>query len=264
MLKETGPLSPESALAVMRGSLLGLAAAHELGIVHRDYKPANVLVDAEGTSKLADFGIAERAGDTMPAIGTPSVHGRRSSGTAPPRRRRADIYATTATFFEALTGRVPYKAETLFELRDLHRTAPIPADDVPGQVRDLIERGMAKDTAVRPADARAFVAELERGRRRGLRRGLGGARTARPGHLVRHARRALLPMALIEAAVAGGGSATAGAAAGGRRGASGGASGGGRGRRRDRRRAPAARRAARPRPAGPRAAWPAERPAAAS
>ena len=55
---------------MLYGSLLGLAAAHARGVVHRDYKPANVLINGHGASKLADFGIAERDGTRGPAAGT--------------------------------------------------------------------------------------------------------------------------------------------------------------------------------------------------
>ncbi|NUR62677.1 MAG: serine/threonine protein kinase, partial [Catenulispora sp.] len=160
VLKSSGPVSPEAALSVMRGSLLGLDAAHGLGIVHRDYKPANVLLTEDGVSKLADFGIAERAGAETQAIGTPSYMAPEQWEGAP-SEPVTDIYAVTASFYECLTGHVPYKADTVFELEELHRTAPIPLADVPPAVRGLVAHGLAKDAAMRPADVPSFIAELE-------------------------------------------------------------------------------------------------------
>ena len=73
MITRQGPADPEPALLVLKGSLLGLAAAHAIGVVHRDYKPENVLVDTQGQSKLTDFGVAVRQGSGAPAAGPPSA-----------------------------------------------------------------------------------------------------------------------------------------------------------------------------------------------
>ena len=78
MITRQGATSPESALVVLKGSLLGLAAAHQLGIVHRDYKPENVLVDGAGNSKLTDFGVAVKAGRAGPRRRHTAVHGTRA------------------------------------------------------------------------------------------------------------------------------------------------------------------------------------------
>ncbi|NUR70602.1 MAG: serine/threonine protein kinase [Hamadaea sp.] len=161
LIREQGPAEPEAALVVLKGSLLGLAASHKLGIVHRDYKPENVLVDAEGQSKLADFGIAVRAGRTGALAGTPSYMAPEqwAGGTATPQ---TDIYAATATFFECLTGAPPYRAPgDLVQLRRQHESAPIPVDNAPEGVRGLLRRGLAKDPAQRPTNATLFLRELE-------------------------------------------------------------------------------------------------------
>ena len=64
ILVRQGKTTAEAALVILMGSLLGLAAAHRRGVVHRAYKPENVLVNGDGDSKLTDFGIAARAGDS--------------------------------------------------------------------------------------------------------------------------------------------------------------------------------------------------------
>jgi serine/threonine-protein kinase len=170
LLHENGRMGPEAALSVMRGSLLGLGAAHERGVVHRDYKPSNVLLNAYGISKLADFGVAERAEPevetdpdaTMPGgVGTPAYMAPEQWDGAP-ARPVTDIYAVTASFFECLTGKVPYSADTVYELEEKHRTAPIPLAEVPEQVQQLVAHGLAKDPAERPQDVGTFVAEVER------------------------------------------------------------------------------------------------------
>jgi serine/threonine-protein kinase len=159
MLDQQGPTEPESALSVLKGALTGLGTAHALGIVHRDFKPENVLVDTSGQSKLTDFGIAARAGGGGAEGGTPLYMAPEQWRGTPPEPR-GDIYSATATFVECLTGRPPFDAPSLDLLRQQHEQAPVPVEELPEPVRGLALRGMAKDPSQRPADAFAFVAEL--------------------------------------------------------------------------------------------------------
>src|SRR5277367_737000 len=160
MITRQGATSPESALVVLKGSLLGLAAAHEIGIVHRDYKPENVLVDGAGNSKLTDFGVAVKAGERAPVGGTP-LYMAPEQWNGEPATPATDIYAATAVFFECLTGQTPFSGR-LEHLALQHQTGDIPVALVDQPLQALIERGLAKDPRDRPAHAVEFVAELNR------------------------------------------------------------------------------------------------------
>ncbi|MEU4775207.1 serine/threonine-protein kinase, partial [Micromonospora sp. NPDC023644] len=163
MLRAHGATTPESALCVLKGSLAGLGAAHARGVVHRDYKPENVLVTAEGTSKLADFGIAMPVGESsgVSVTGTPRYMAP-EQWTGAPASPACDIYAATATFYECLTGRPPFDGRDLLTLRQQHARAPVPTDPAPEPVHDLLRHGMAKQPAERPQPAQVFLAVLER------------------------------------------------------------------------------------------------------
>lgn len=161
ILSHQGKTTAEAALVVLQGSLLGLAAAHARRVVHRDYKPENVLVDGTGVSKLTDFGIAARAGDRPVPAGTLAYAPPEQFGGGP-ASPAGDVYAATATFYECLAGHLPFTGNTAEALQSQHLSQPVPLEPVPGPLRPLVAAGMAKDPAGRPADAAAFVTELRR------------------------------------------------------------------------------------------------------
>ncbi|MEU1727640.1 protein kinase [Nonomuraea sp. NPDC005692] len=168
LLAEHGRTPPEAALVLLKGILAALAAAHEKGVPHRDVKPENVLVQADGTSKLADFGVVVHAEEPGVPAGSPAYMSPElwTQGRAGPP---ADLYAAACVLFEAVRGRPPYRAykeggdgeQDVAALRELHLTDPVPLEVVPDALRDLLRRGLAKDPAARYASARQFAAELE-------------------------------------------------------------------------------------------------------
>jgi hypothetical protein len=159
ILARQGKTTAEAALVVLQGSLLGLAAAHRRGVVHRDYKPENVLINGTGDSKLTDFGIAARAGDSPIPAGT-LVYAPPEQFGGSPATPASDVYAATATFYECLTGRPPFTGDTAERLLYQHLSQAVPLEPVPEPLRPLVAAGLAKDPGDRPADGTALVAEL--------------------------------------------------------------------------------------------------------
>jgi eukaryotic-like serine/threonine-protein kinase len=149
ILRFPGKTTAEAALVVLQGSLLGLAAAHRRGVVHRDYKPENVLVNGDGVSKLTDFGIAARTGDQPVPAGTLAYAAPEQMAGAP-ASPASDIYAATATFYECVTGRPPFSGDTAEMLLRQHRSEPVRLDPLPEAVQPLVAAGMAKDPRAGP------------------------------------------------------------------------------------------------------------------
>ena len=160
MLRSEGPTGVEAALLLLKGALLGLATAHASGVVHRDFKPENVVIEGTGHSKLVDFGIAVRSGDGVSGAGTPPYMAPEQWAGAP-AGPTTDVYAATIVFFECLTGTRPFQSQNIAALARQHQAMPPPIDQVPVPLQGLVERGLAKHAADRPPTAEAFLAELE-------------------------------------------------------------------------------------------------------
>jgi serine/threonine-protein kinase len=162
-----GPLDVERAVTVLRGVAAALDHAHERGIVHRDVKPANVLLGESGAVKLADLGIATATDATRitkpgGALGTVAYMAPEQF-EPDPVTAAADVYALAAVAYETLAGRPARQGTVAFGRLD----APPPdirdvRPELPEAVADVLRRGMAADPADRPPTAGRLVAELAR------------------------------------------------------------------------------------------------------
>ena len=171
VIRDEGPLPPDRAADISRQVLSALAAAHAEGIVHRDVKPANILVSEGGAVKLADFGIAKSFADAaagMTAVGlvmgTPTyLSPEQASGRA--ATPRSDLYAMGVVLYEALTGSPPFAGDTPMAVVTAHAQAPVPdiraaAPGVPAWLAKVVERALAKDPADRFLNANEMARAL--------------------------------------------------------------------------------------------------------
>jgi eukaryotic-like serine/threonine-protein kinase len=155
-----GQLTPQQAVGSLRGALLGLAYAHERGLIHRDIAPNNIVADEAGTSKLLDFGLAAPVG-AVGVCGTPAyVSPEAATGTA--MGKPSDVYSAGAVLYTLLAGAPPYPAANPAQAMRAHMDEPVPS--LRGHGRELagvVRHAMAKDASQRPPDAAALLAELE-------------------------------------------------------------------------------------------------------
>ena len=169
LIRQTGALTSGKTISIGRQVAEGLAEAHHLGVIHRDLKPQNIMVDKEGSAKVMDFGIARSlagAGVTAEGtlIGTPEymspeqVEGKEAD-------QRSDLYALGVILFEMATGRVPFEGDTPLSVAYKHKNEiPIPPrklnSQVPEPLNRVILRCLEKDKADRYQTAEEFLADL--------------------------------------------------------------------------------------------------------
>jgi serine/threonine protein kinase len=160
----TGPLAPREATALIAQVAAGLDAAHALGIVHRDVKPANVLLEGEpATAQLTDFGLMKHV-DSTTLVTVPGSFIGTCDYAAPeqalglPVDGRADVYALGCVLYEALTGQVPFPRDSAAASMFAHVHSPPPAVAAAPAFDAVIARAMAKV----PADRYATAGDLAR------------------------------------------------------------------------------------------------------
>jgi eukaryotic-like serine/threonine-protein kinase len=184
VLQEEGALPFRPALEIAGDLCRALAAAHARGLIHRDVKPANVMIDTKGRVKVMDFGIARAIDDATTITGTGVVLGT-ASYLSPEQARgdevdaRSDIYSLGCVLYEMIVGRPPFAGDTTVALAYKHiHEEPVPPSfinqAIPASLEAVVMRAIAKAPSDRYAGAEAMgdaVAEVLRdqsGRRRGV------------------------------------------------------------------------------------------------
>lgn len=172
-IRAQGPLSVADTLGIASAVLAALAHAHERGLVHRDMKPANVLITPRGEIKVADFGIAKWAEDSGGLTSTGSLIGtaaylspEQAQGSA--ATPRSDLYATGCLLYACLAGRPPFEGDSAVAVAVQHTREAVPPlerPDAPAKLVAVIMQALRKDPEQRYASAGEMSAAIEDARR---------------------------------------------------------------------------------------------------
>jgi eukaryotic-like serine/threonine-protein kinase len=172
VVREHGPLSPQDAIDIVMQILLALRFAHKRGIIHRDIKPHNVILDEEGRAKVTDFGIARAGASDMTLTG--SIMGTAQYLSPEQAQGHAvsepsDLYAVGVVLYELLTGSVPFEGESAVSIALMQVSAePVPPSQrnpAVGPALDaVVLHALAKDPAQRYASADELISALRQAR----------------------------------------------------------------------------------------------------
>ncbi|HET8748843.1 MAG TPA: protein kinase [Ramlibacter sp.] len=163
-----GPIDPDTAIAYLKQAAAGLGAIHQVGIVHRDMKPDNLMLRHDGSLALADFGVAKQTSMKITETGDGDIVGTPyylspEQALGRPVDARCDIYSLGVMAYELLTGRKPYHAGSAQELLRMHVQDPVPL--LPpdhAHLQAVMESLMAKDHEQRYPSAQALLDDLAR------------------------------------------------------------------------------------------------------
>ena len=170
LIRARGPIAPEKALPLFKQALMGVGAAHRMGIVHRDIKPSNIMMNTAGVVKVMDFGIAKVVGTrgmtrTGMQLGTPAYMAPEQIQNKP-IDTRTDIYALGITLYQMLSGQLPFQHESDFETMNSHvAAAPPPMKQMfayaPIQYQNVVMKALEKDPNYRFQTVEEFSAALD-------------------------------------------------------------------------------------------------------
>ena len=161
ILERYGRLDPYVVIDIVAQAARALDAAHRAGIVHRDIKPGNLLIMADGTTKITDFGIAKANVPDVNLTATGIVMGTAlyvspEQATGAPLAGASDVYSLGVVAYECLAGDPPFVADQPLAIAIMHKHDPVPPlpPDVPRPVADLVYQMLAKNPQDRPESAR--------------------------------------------------------------------------------------------------------------